>query len=183
VAEYDPYTEGMADYTPYLKRMQRGGVQLVFVAGLDASAATIISQARGLGMQARFIGGDGLVPLADKGPAYDGTLVGLLYHRDAGERPRAFAEAFHRAYGKDPDPFAAAAYDAVKLLAEAAGKNGASREGIRRYLNTLGRAGGAAAFQGATGSLRFDANGDPDQKAFAIGEIRNGTIQLTKANR
>lgn len=183
VAEYDPYSDSTADFTPYLKRIQARKVEMVFVAGLDVAGGQIITQARQLGLQARFIGGDGLVPLSTRGPVYDGTLVGLLYHRDESEKARSFADAYHRAYGKDPDPFAAAAYDAVYLLADAARANGATREGIQRYLHTLGQPGGAPAFTGATGEIRFDANGDPLQKGFAVGVIQNGTIQLQKATR
>jgi branched-chain amino acid transport system substrate-binding protein len=183
VAEYDPFSDSTADFSPYLRRMQMRGVQLVFIAGLDAAGAKIIEQARGLGMQARFIGGDGLVPLSTKGPLFEGTLVGLLYHPSAGERAQAFATAFRAAYRKEPDPFAAAAYDAVMLLAAAARANGPTREGIQRYLHTLGRPGGAPAFEGATGQIRFDEHGDPLQKAFAVGTIQNGTIQLTRGTR
>jgi branched-chain amino acid transport system substrate-binding protein len=183
VAEYDPFSDSTADFSPYLRRMQMRGVQLVFIAGLDVAAAKIIQQARGMGLQARFIGGDGLVPLSTRGPLFDGTLVGLLYHPAAGERAQAFATAFRRAYHKDPDPFAAAAYDAVHLLAAAAQANGPTREGIQRYLKTLGQAGGAAPYQGATGEIRFDEHGDPLQKAFAVGTIQNGTIQLTRGTR
>ena len=183
VAEYDPFNDSTADFSPYLKRMQAHGVQVVFIAGLDVAGGIIIRQARQLGMQARFIGGDGLVPLATQGPTYDGTLVGLLYHPAASDRARAFAQAYRQAYGSDPDPFAAAAYDAVNLLAAAAKANGASRDGIQRYLHTLGQPGGAAPFQGATGEIRFDRNGDPQQKAFAVGVIANGTIQLSNGTR
>jgi branched-chain amino acid transport system substrate-binding protein len=183
VPEIDPYLEDTRDFTPYLKRIQRRGVGMVFVAGLDGSAARIIAQARGIGLAARFIGGDGLEPLKSKGPAYEGTLVGLLYHRDASDPARAFAEAYRRAYNAEADPFAAAAYDAVKLLAAAAGANGPTREGIQRYLRRLGQEGGPEPFVGATGTIRFDDNGDPLQKAFAVGSIQNGTLQLTRANR
>jgi branched-chain amino acid transport system substrate-binding protein len=182
VAEYDPFSESTADFTPYLRRIQMRGVQMVFVAGLDSAAAAIIRQARALGLQARFIGGDGLVPLVGKGPTFEGTMVGLLYHPASGDRARTFAEAYRQAYGADPDPFAAAAYDAVKLLAAAARANGPSREGIQRYLHTLGQDGGAPVFQGATGDIRFDAHGDPLQKGFAVGVISNGTIQLNKGS-
>jgi branched-chain amino acid transport system substrate-binding protein len=183
VPEQDPFSDSTADFSPYLKRIQMRGVQVVFIAGLDGPAARIIEQARALGLQARFIGGDGLVALAEKGPRFDGTLVGLLYHPAAGERARAFATAYRRAYGKEPDPYAAAAYDAVSLLATAARANGATRAGIQRYLRTLGRPGGAPPVQGAPGEIRFDEHGDPLQKAFAVGTIRNGTIQLTRGTR
>jgi branched-chain amino acid transport system substrate-binding protein len=183
VPEIDPYLEDTQDFTPYLRRIQRHGVGMVFVAGLDGGAARIIAQARSIGLAARFIGGDGLEPLKSRGAAYDGTLVGLLYHRDASDQARAFAEAYRREYRAEADPFAAAAYDAVKLLAAAAAANGATREGIQRYLRRLGQEGGAEPFVGATGTIRFDDNGDPLQKAFAVGSIQNGTLQLTRANR
>lgn len=183
VAEYDPFSDSTADFTPYLKRLQLRRVDMVFIAGLDAAGASIITQARQVGLPARFIGGDGLVPLSGKGPTYDGTFVGLLYHRDQSAKARAFAEAYRAAYRAEPDPFAAAAYDAVNLLAAAARANGATRGGIQRYLNTLGRPGGAPAFDGVTGQIRFDANGDPLQKSFAVGVIQNGTIQLRRGTR
>jgi branched-chain amino acid transport system substrate-binding protein len=183
VAEYDPFNDSTEDFSPYLRRIQQHNVGMVFIAGLDVAAGKIISQARALGLQSRFIGGDGLVPLASKGPTFNGTLVGLLYHPAESDRARAFATAYHKEYGKDPDPFAAAAYDAVYLLAAAAKANGPTREGIQRYLHTLGQNGGADPFTGATGEIRFDANGDPLQKAFAVGVIDNGTIQLQKGTR
>lgn len=183
VAEYDPFNDSTADFSPYLRRMQSRGVQVVFIAGLDVAGGRIITQARQLGLQARFIGGDGLVPLSTQGPVFEGTMVGLLYHPRQSDRAQAFAAAFRQAYGNDPDPFAAAAYDAVNLLAAAARANGATRGGIQRYLHTLGQPGGAPPFQGATGEIRFDQNGDPEQKAFAVGVIQNGTIQLNKGTR
>jgi len=183
VAEYDPFNDYTADFSPYLRRMQSHGVQVVFIAGLDVAGGRIITQARQLGLQARFIGGDGLVPLSTKGPVFEGTMVGLLYHSQQSDRARAFATAFKQAYGTDPDPFAAAAYDAVNLLAAAAKANGPTRKGIQRYLHTLGQPGGAPPFQGATGEIRFDQNGDPEQKSFAVGVIQNGTIQLNKGTR
>jgi len=183
VPESDPYLDTTQDFTPYLRRMRQRGVRLVFVAGLDAAAGRIITQARTVGMDARFIGGDGLEPLKGRGSAFDGTLVGLLFHRDASDASRAFAQRYRAAYRAEPDPFAAAAYDAVKLLAAAAEANGPTREGVQRYLHHLGQEGGAPAFVGATGEIRFDQNGDPSNKAFAVGTIQNGTIQLPRTNR
>ncbi|HEX5725945.1 MAG TPA: ABC transporter substrate-binding protein [Longimicrobiaceae bacterium] len=183
VPEADPYLDDTEDFTPYLRRMQQRGVQMVFVAGLDAAAARIITQARQVGLAARFIGGDGLEPLKAQGPGYEGTLVGLLYHRDASDRARRFAEAYRQAYDAEADPFAAAAYDAVQLLAAAARAGGADRAAIQRYLRGVGREGGTPAFEGATGTIRFDQNGDPVNKTFAVGIIRSGTIQLARGAR
>lgn len=179
----DPYLETTQDFTPYLERMRRQGVDVVFIAGLEEGASRAIQQAQALGMEARFIGGDGLEGLVGMGPQYDGTLVGLLFHADANPQAREFAAAYRAAYGREPDSFAAAAYDALHLLARAATDSGADRGRVRDYLEGVGRPGGSPDFAGATGVLRFDEHGDPLDKAFAVGTIQGGTIVLSGGNR
>lgn len=178
VVESDPYTAATEDLRPYLRRMRTAGVGLVFIAGLEAEAARIIRQAREVGLGARFLGGDGLEGLVGMGAEFDGTMVGLLFHGDASPEARSFADRFRDAYRREPDGYAALGYDATRLLADAARQAGADRESIRDYLAGVGREGGAAAFQGASGAIRFDAEGDPLGKAYAVGVLRGGKIYL-----
>ena len=181
VVQADPYLEGMEDFRPYLERLRRRGATLVFVAGLDAGAARIVPQARALGLEARFMGGDGLEGLAGAGLGFDGILVGVLYHPDASDAARTFAEAYRRRYGREPDSSAALAYDAVRLLARGARAGAATREEMRRYLEGVGREGGSPAYQGVAGPVAFDAQGDPREKQVVVGEIRGGSIVLARA--
>jgi len=181
LVQMDPYLEGTEDLSPYLRRLQQYNTGLVFIAGLEEGAARIIRQAQQIGLDARFLGGDGVEGLVDMGPEFDGTRVGLLFHPDASPAARAFADRFRAAYGREPDSFAALGYDATHLLAKAASDAGPNRRAIRSYLAAVGRQGGRAAFEGVTGTIRFDGNGDPEGKAFAVGVIRNGTIQLDEA--
>jgi branched-chain amino acid transport system substrate-binding protein len=178
VLESDPYLETTEDFRPYLERLRRRDVGLIFVAGLEMGASRIIQQAREMGMSAEFLGGDGVEGLRSMGDMYDGTLVGLLYHPDASPEAGRFAQRFRAAYGREPDSFAALAYDATMLLARAAEQAGADRESIRDYLVDVGRDGGTPEFEGATGTIRFDAFGDPTEKGFAVGVIRDGEIIL-----
>lgn len=179
VVSMDPYLDDTRDFGPYLERLRRRGAGLIFIAGIEAGGARIIQQARAAGIDVRFLGGDGLEGLKAMGPAYDGTLVGLLYHPDHSAAAREFADRFRAAFGRDADSFAALGYDATRLLAAAAEQAGAERESIRRWLAGVGREGGAPPFAGVTGTIRFDDNGDPVQKEFAVGEIRDGGILLT----
>ncbi|HET7322570.1 MAG TPA: ABC transporter substrate-binding protein, partial [Longimicrobiaceae bacterium] len=126
--ETDPYLPDTEDLTPFLERMKRSGVQLVFIAGLEEDAARIIRQAQQVGLDARFLGGDGLEGLVNMGSDFDGTLVGLLYHPDSSPEAASFAERYRAAYHRDADSFAALGYDATRLLAQAARQAGASRE-------------------------------------------------------
>jgi branched-chain amino acid transport system substrate-binding protein len=124
VVESDPYLESAEDLTPYLERLRSRGAGLVFIAGLEVGAARIIRQAQEVGLNARFLGGDGVEGLVEMGPEFEGTRVGLLFHPDASPAARAFADRFRAAYGREPDSFAALGYDATHLLARAAGANG-----------------------------------------------------------
>ncbi|CAN5331147.1 ABC transporter substrate-binding protein [soil metagenome] len=174
----DPYTEESPRFQPYLERMQRRGVDLIFLAGLETGAAEAIRAARALGLDVRFIGGDGVEGLRDRGGDFGGTYVGLLFHPDANPRAREFAAAYRAAYGREPDSFAATAYDAVMLLARAAEQVGPDPAQIRDYLDAVGRPGGSPAFAGVTGEIRFDESGDPLEKTFDVGVIGDGTIRL-----
>lgn len=189
VLDMDPYAESTEDFLPYLTRLQRKNADLVFVAGYDVEAARIIKQAREMGITARFMGGDGLEALPAQGSAYNGTLVGVLYHPDASEAARGFADAYRAAFGKDPDSSAALAYDAVKLIARAAdaanlkGILRRDRKAIRDELAMVGRPGGSAAFGGVAGTVRFDENGDPLEKDFSVTVAQDGTLRLFNENR
>lgn len=178
VVSVDPYLPTTDDLRPYLQRMRERGVGLVFVAGLENDAARIIRQAHEVGLEARFLGGDGMEGLVTMGPEFDETLVGVLFHPDASPRSAAFAAQFRAAYGREADSFAALAYDATRLVAEAAREAGPDRIAIRDYLAGVGRE-GAPPYEGVTGTIRFDANGDPVDKEFAVGEIHQGRIRLT----
>lgn len=181
VLEANPYLPSTEDFTPYLERLRRKQVELIFIAGLEGDAARIIGQARQLGMEAGFIGGDGLEGLLEMGPTYAGTRVGLLFHPEQSPEARAFSERFRAEYGREPDSFAALGYDATQLLARAAAEGGVSRGRIRAYLARVGRE--RPPFAGVTGEIRFDENGDPAGKAFAVGIIRDGRLVLAEEGR
>jgi branched-chain amino acid transport system substrate-binding protein len=177
VEEY-PYIEGTTqDFEAYLMGIQTAGPDLIFIGGLDASAGLIIQQARELGIEAPIIGGDGLLGLAGLDPVYDGTYVGLLYHPDApGQTSRQFVEAYRSAYGELPDHFAALAYDAVMLVAQAAEEVGIDRERIRAYLQEVGSTRSGA--PGVGGLIAFDEKGDPQDKSYAVGRISGDMMEL-----
>jgi branched-chain amino acid transport system substrate-binding protein len=178
VLESDPYLPETHDLTPYLERMKTRGVKLVFIAGLQDDAARIIRQARAVGLEARFLGGDGVEGLVGKGPEFDGTMVGLLFHPDVSPAATQFAERFRAAFHHEPDSYAALGYDATRLLAVAAAQAGPNRASIRAYLARVGRDHGKPAFAGVTGTIRFDENGDPVKKEFRVGSMQDGKLDL-----
>lgn len=176
--EFDPYFEEMEDFRPYLVRLKRRNVDVVMLAGVDNGASRIIAQANAMGFGARFIGGDGLEALAEMGPTYDGTLIGMLFHEEMSAGARAFGQTFRNTYNREPDSSAATSYDAVMLIARAIKDGRRTRAEIRDYLANVGRPGGSAPFDGVAGLVAFDARGEPTEKPFVLGEIRNGKYEL-----
>jgi branched-chain amino acid transport system substrate-binding protein len=79
--------------------------------------------------------------------------------------------AYQRKYGELPNAYAALAYDATKLLAQAVEKVGPDRAKIRAYLASLD-----APYNGVTGSITFGANGDPRDKPMVMAHIHDRRI-------
>ena len=180
----DPYLEDMKDFRPYLQRLKARGAEVLLVAGLEVGAATMIAQMREVGLDARVLGGDGLESLTAVPGNYDGTMIGMLYHPEMNERARRFAASFREKYKVEPESSAATSYDAVYLLARAVRDAGAdTRAEIRGYLDGVGRPGGSAPFQGITGTVAFDANGDPANKPVVIAEIRGQGFRLVRGTQ
>jgi ABC-type branched-subunit amino acid transport system substrate-binding protein len=73
-----------------------------------------------------------------------------------------------------PNQPAAATYDAIYLLRDVIARAGSSRAAIRRALAGVGSV--TQPFEGVTGTVAFDTNGDvPDQNVY-IGLVRAGAV-------
>jgi branched-chain amino acid transport system substrate-binding protein len=180
----DPYLDDLPGFVPYLERIRsRGGADVLMIAGTRAGAERILAALDTVGLRPIVMGGDGIAGLEGAGPATDGVLVSTAYLPD-GASPRnvAFVRAYRAAYqGRDPDHRGAAAYDALYLLARAIDAAGANRERVRDYLSGVGTE--TPAFEGVTGSIAFDANGDVPDKEVVVGLMRGGRIVTAPERR
>jgi branched-chain amino acid transport system substrate-binding protein len=64
--------------------------------------------------------------------------------------------------------FAALTYDMTRMVAMAIGEKGNTPDAIRSYLDTV------KDFDGVTGKLSFDANGDVVKQGVYIFKVKNG---------
>jgi branched-chain amino acid transport system substrate-binding protein len=178
----DPYVPDLASFEPYLSRLQqRGGADVLLIAGTAASARRILPTLDTVGVRPRVLGGDALTGLeATRGT--DGVITSTAYLPDRpGERNQAFVEAYRVAYGTQPlDHRGAAAYDIVYLLARAIEAVGPNRSRLNEYLAGVGSA--SPPFEGVTGRIAFDAQGDVPAKTVVLGVIRNGAV-ITAGDR
>jgi len=131
-------------------------------------------QAKEKGITATMLGGDGW-DSAD----LDVSAVEGGYHSNhysaADPRPAVqnLLSAYKEAYGKAPDALAVVAYDATNVLFEAIKQaNSTDPTKVRDTLAGIN-------FEGASGELTFDAEGDPIKTA-AFNQVIGGEVKFVK---
>lgn len=153
------YGEGASDFSEALAAVNEAAPDVVFVPGYYLEAGQLARQAEKVGVRAPLVGGDGW----DSPRLYEiggQALVGDFYSshfsaQDASPRVQRFVEDYQRFYGHVPDAFAAAAYDAARIMLSAIERAPSlERSAIRDSLATT------ANFPGVTGEVTFDGNGD-----------------------
>jgi len=176
----DPYLGAAPEVGPFLDRLERrGGAQFLVVAGNRADAEVVLREARARGLAVPVLGGDGLEGIEQAGPVAEGTYLTAAYlPAIRSEANSAFVSRYRARFAAEPPPNqpAAATYDAIHLLARVIAEVGPDRERIRDALADIGTA--SPAFEGVTGPIAFDANGDLAARRVYVGLVRGGTVLL-----
>ena len=168
-------TEERANFDPILTPIKAKNPDLIYFGGEYPQAAPLFRQAREKGIKAKFMGPDGLdsTELLKLG---GDAVAGMHFTTVAGsarEYPKAkeFAEAYKKKFGKDPEPFAAQAYDstAIGLKAlEAAIKEAGGKVPTREAVAKATR---KVKYSGITGNVEFDEKGDPKKATYLIYQV------------
>lgn len=176
IVSEDPYVDEIPSFGPFLQRVrQRGGADVLLVAGTRVSGSRIAATLDTVGISIRIIAGDGLVGIGQTTMA-DGVVISTAYLPDRpGNRNGDFVRAYRAAYRNElPDYRGAGTYDILYLLAQALETVGPDRGRIRDYLARVGR--DIEPFEGVTGPIAFDVNGDVPEKDVVIGVISDGRL-------
>ena len=178
------HEDGKADYRPEIGQIEASGADVLVIYGYEnAGGGAILNQSIEAGSFRLFVGGDGMAGDALLASRNGADLEGMILTQAAPAGGESF-EAFSGVTGgSDVDPagtYTAQSYDSVFLLALAIEKNGsAEREGLAAALREVANAPGeiirpgewekakqliAAGtdinYEGASGSIEFDAVGD-----------------------
>ena len=153
------FQKGQADYKAQLTKIASLAPDAVFCSALYEEGAVILSQARKMGLKVPFVGGNGfnspkVIEIARD--AADGLIVATPWFVDRNDpKVKAFVAKYEKAYGKKPDQFAAQAYDAFHIVANALKAAGAAdRDRLRDALAAT------KDFDGVLGKFSFDAERD-----------------------
>ena len=171
-AELD-YNGGDKDFKGQLTAIKSSAPDGVFVPGYYTDAALICIQAKEVGLNVPFFGGDGWESdkLTEIGQdAVEGTYFSTHYTPDAGgDKGKVFVEAYKKRYnGKLPDAMAALGYDSAMILADAI-KRAGSTEGakIRDALAAT------KDYDAVTGKITINAQRDADKSAVIL-QVKGG---------
>lgn len=183
VVAADPYLSprvGDGAAAAYLARAMRRGMDALVIAGTAEDAHRLVGMAREAGFTGPVVGADGLLGIEGLGPASEGTYVGAAFFADDPSREaRAFVAAYTARYREAPNADGALGYDAARVVLRALAEAGPDRRAVRDYIAGIGTA--SPPLQGATGTIRFDANGDAAGKAVAIGVVRGRRVVLDRS--
>lgn len=189
VTTTETYVKGDVDFKAQLTKIKGGNPDAVVCSCLAEEAANIMLQARGLGIKAPFIGGNGFNSpkmFEVSKLAGEGTFVGSPWaNTNPAPVNQKFVAAYKQKYGADPNQFAAQAYDAMNIAATAlqavklSGNLEADRQALRDALPkvTMNGATGPFKFRAAAGKDGKPAGFDADQKPF-IYMIQGGKFTL-----
>ena len=174
------FSEGDQDFRAQLTAVKAAGADAVFVPSYYTEAALIARQARDLGINVPFFGGDGWVAdqlLEIGGEALNGCYYSTHFSPENQDLVvQAFVKKFKARWGanENPDAFAALGYDAAYVLVDAI-KRAGSTEGpkLRDALAATKN------FAGVTGVTNIDANRDASKPA-AIIAIKKGKLEFLK---
>ena len=170
ITAYETYKPGQKDFTKPLKAIQESGVKSVLLPGDSADSANIINQAADMGMDAMFLGStdwsskEFRSELSSSVSKEHLAFVNFFTADDTiNQESEKFLEAYHEKYGKDKEPedSVALGYDAYLIAINAVNDAGNDPSGndIRKVLAS------AKEFQGASGNITFNTEGDPLRSA------------------
>ena len=129
---------GEKDFRPYLTTIKEGNPDVIFAAGYYNEAASIVRQAKELGIKSQILGEEGFDSpkfLEIAGDAAEGVMIATNLDRDD-SRPvvQNFLKNYRAAYGHDADMVGASSYDAFMILVHAIKKAGTGPKAIQKAL-------------------------------------------------
>jgi branched-chain amino acid transport system substrate-binding protein len=172
------YTNDRAtDFTAILTSIKGKDPELVFFGGMDPQGAPMVKQMHGLGLNAKFLGGDGaqtteFLKLAGKdSEGVTASSPGLPL--DVMPGGKSFRDKFTAKYGAI-QTYAPYAYDAVYALVEA--MRIADSVEPSKYMAAIPK----VRFTGVTGEIGFDEKGDVLGGAITLYRVKGGKWEVVE---
>ncbi len=172
VVAYETFTTKDQDFSAQLTNIVNSGADVLFTPQYYSEVALIVPQARKLGWDKPIMGSD----------SWGSAFTTHYAAAGATGATKEFIDKFQKKYGEIPDDVAALTWDATRMMLQAVQNTGglkgdvaAQREQIRTALA------GITKFDGITGSMKFDAEGDPIKCAVVVKITDQGEFSFYKS--
>lgn len=163
---------GQTDFAPTISKMESEQPDAIMYGGYIAEAAPLLKQIRDAGIDAPFVGGDGLYG-ADFGNAVGAAGEGAVVMCPCApiEGDSTFAADFEEEFGSAPGAYAAEGFDAMSVFLAALDDGARDRAAVEEFVD--GYSG-----EGLSKELAFDENGDVPQENVSYWAYKNedGTL-------
>jgi len=177
-------TDKATDFNAILTAIKGKSPDLIFFGGMDAVGGPMLRQMKQLGIQAKFMGGDGICTEQLPSLAGAGMSDGQVVCAEAGgvaESQKKIVEKFRgdykKKFGIEVKLYAPYVYDAVMVMVAAMQK--ANSVEPAKYLPELAK----ISYDGVTGKIEFDARGDMKNGLLTLYTYKGGKrsqIAVTK---
>ncbi len=175
------YAAKDTDFQSLLRKVRRANPDFIFVPGYYVEVGLMLKQARALGINVPFLGGDGwdspkLFEIA--GEAVRGSYISNHFAPDD-KSPvvQAFVKDYEKTYGSKPGSFAALGYDSLGIVADAMKRAKSLKPtDIRDALVATKN------YQGITGSITFDKDRNPTKSAVVLEAKPSGYVFHSRVN-
>jgi branched-chain amino acid transport system substrate-binding protein len=186
VTATETFAKGDVGFKPQLTNIKASNPDAIVLSALVAEGAPIMVQARQLGIQLPFIGGNGMnspriFELAKN--SSDNLWVGSPWSVESPTpENKRFIASYQKAYQEMPDQFAAQAYDGMYIAAQAlkkmklTGTLEADRKALREALP-------ATQWTGAKGPFTFRQVNGRDGKPAGYDAVQTAIVMMTTGNR
>jgi branched-chain amino acid transport system substrate-binding protein len=170
------YTNDKAtDFNAILTSIKAKNPDVIFFGGMDNVAGPMLRQMKQLGINAKFMGGDGictgeLAKLAGEGMA-DGQVICAEAGGVEGSKQKGmddFNARYKKKFNLDVQIYAPYVYDAVMTMATAMQKANSAEPA--KYLPVLAK----IKYEGVTGTIAFDAKGDIKDGSLTLHTYKGG---------
>ena len=170
----DSYEEDRTDFRTVLLRIAADEEAVVYIPGHPRGLASILRQARELGLKNTFFAN---VAAEDRefpvlaGNAADGLyFTSPAFGNDSGSASRAFIDQYRVRFQQEADVHAAKGYDAALAILSALASGVRNPAAVRSQVLSTGH------FDGASGPLEFDDNGDV-RSSTAVKQYQGGAVK------
>ena len=168
------YQTGDKDFTAILTNIKAQDPDAVFAPGNFTESALLVKQARQLGIDAQFMGGDTWETqefIDVGGKDVEGVALSTAFDREKAstEEAKKFLDAYTKEYNGEPSALTAMAYDAYLIAVSGIEKAGTATDTVK----IRDAIAATKDLECVTGMTTLDENGDPI-KGVVIKTVKDG---------